>query len=98
MSKKLYRTQTEQQELNDTVQELGDTYGVDVITDAYGNLSISIAEVNKLLDEQKAKQEEALKKIDETERQSLNEGISGLGNNTTVSDYTTKLFAQSRSQ
>lgn len=98
LSKKLYRTQTEQQELNDTVQELGDTYGVDVITDAYGNLSISIAEVNKLLDEQKAKQEEALKKIDETERQSLNEGISGLGNNTTVSEYTTKLFAQSRSQ
>lgn len=98
LSKKLYRTQAEQQELNDTVQELGDTYGVDVITDAYGNLSISIAEVNKLLDEQKAKQEEALKEIDKTERESLKEGIGGLGNDTTVSEYTTKLFTQSRSQ
>lgn len=98
LTKKLYKTQGEQQELNDTIQQLGDTYGVDVITDAYGNLSINIAEVNKLLDEQKAKQEESLKELDKTERESISEGISGWGNDTSVSEYMDKLFSTSRSQ
>lgn len=98
LSKKLYKTEAEQQELNDTIQQLGDTYGIDVLTDAYGNLSINIAEVNKALDEQKAKKEEALKELNKTETESLSKGISGTGNDTTISEYMSKLFSTTRSQ
>ena len=52
LSNKLYKTTAEQQELNDIIQQLGDTYGIDVVTDAYGNLSINIAKVREELQEE----------------------------------------------
>lgn len=93
LSKKLYRTQEEQEQLNNTIQQLGDTYGIDVLTDAYGNLSINIAEVNEQLELQKDKRDEAIAKLSKTEQESMAKGTSGLGNDTTMEEYLEELFS-----
>lgn len=93
LNSKLYKTQAEQKELNETIQQLGDTYGIDVLADAYGNLSINIAEVREQLELQKAKQEEAIVDLSKKEQEAMAEGTSGLGNNTTMAEYLDQLFS-----
>lgn len=94
LSRKLYRTEAEQQQLNDTIQQLGDTYGIDVLSDAYGNLSINIAEVNEQLELQKAKQEEAIVELSKVEQESMAKATSGLGNDTTMNEFLDQMFSQ----
>lgn len=93
LSRKLYKTEAEQQQLNDTVQQLGDTYGVDVLSDAYGNLSINIAEVRAQLELQKAEQEEAIAELSKIEQESMVKATSGLGNGTTMNEYLDQMFS-----
>ena len=93
LSRKMYKTQAEQEQLNATVQQLGDTYGIDVLTDAYGNLSINIAEVRAQLELQKAEQEEAIAELSKVEQESMAKATSGLGNNTTMAEYLDQMFS-----
>ena len=51
LNSRIYRTAKEQEQLNGVIQELGDTHNIDVVADAYGNLSINIEEVNNKLTE-----------------------------------------------
>lgn len=94
LSRKLYKTQAEQEQLNSVVQQLGDTYGIDVLTDAYGNLSINIAEVRAQLELQKAEQEELLADLATAEQEAMDKATSGLGNNTTMKDFLDQMFSQ----
>ena len=75
LSNKLYKTTAEQQELNDIIQQLGDTYGIDVITDAYGNLSINIAKVREELQAMKDQRGSDILKLTQSEQ----EGADALG-------------------
>lgn len=93
LSRKLYKTEAEQQQLNNTIQQLGDTYGIDVLSDAYGNLNINIAEVNEQLELQKAKQEEAISELSKAEQESMAKATTGLGNGTTMSEYLDQMFS-----
>jgi TP901 family phage tail tape measure protein len=93
LSRKMHKTQAEQEQLNSTVQQLGDTYGVDVLTDAYGNLSINIAEVRAQLELQKAEQEEAIAELTKIEQESMAKATSGLGNDTTMAEYLDQMFS-----
>jgi len=95
LSSKLYKTQEEQELLNNTVQQLGDTYGIDVLSDAYGNLSINIAEVNEQLEIQKDKRKEALSELREVERENVSKALKGLGNDTTLGEVTNEIFSAS---
>lgn len=94
LSRKMYKTQAEQEQLNTTIQQLGDTYGIDVLTDAYGNLSINIAEVRAQLELQKAEQEELLADLAIAEQEAMDKATSGLGNNTTMRDFLDQMFSQ----
>ena len=93
LSRKMYKTQAEQEQLNSVVQQLGDTYGIDVLTDAYGNLSINIAEVREQLELQKAEQEEAIAELSKIEQESMVKATSGLGNGTTMEEYLDQMFS-----
>ena len=91
LSSKVYLTAQEQQELNDTVQALGDTYDIDIMTDKYGNLSISIAEVNERLAEEK----EELAELNEELSKAEEEGYKD--NKFQANAYYDKLFSKERS-
>lgn len=98
LQSKIYKTETEQKELNNIIQQLSDTYEIDTITDAYGNLHINIQEVNDALAEQRALRIEAAKELDKTEIESSYSATSGLFNSNTLEDYYTKLLSTSRSE
>ena len=91
LSSKVYLTSQEQKELNDTVQALGDTYDIDIMTDKYGNLSLSIAEVNERLAEEK----EELAELNEELTKAEKEGYKD--NKFQANEYYDKLFSKERS-
>lgn len=84
---KTYLTASEQEELNTLVQELGDTLDIDVITDEYGNLSISMAAVTEEYQKLVDKQKEALENMVKIEIEQRKQAISGLGNNFNEEDF-----------
>ena len=91
LSSKVYRTAAEQQELNDTIQALGDTYDIEVLTDKYGNLSISIAEVNEKLAEEREELAELNEELDKAEKDGAKD------NKNQLLKYYDKLFSKNRS-
>lgn len=93
LNRKLYKTQEEQEQLNTIVQQLGDTYGIDVLTDAYGNLSINIGQVNEKLEKQKAEQLEAIDALSKKEQEAMKKATSGLGNDTTMAEFLDQMFS-----
>lgn len=97
LHKKLYRTAEEQEQLNNVIQQLGDTYNIDTVTDAYGNLSINIQEVNDKLAEQRALREEAAQELDKAEVEGATKATGGWFNNNSLEDYYDKLFSTSKS-
>lgn len=97
LHKKLYRTAEEQEKLNNVIQQLGDTYNVDTVADAYGNLSINIQEVNDKLAEQRALREEAARELDKAEVEGALKATGGWFNNNSLEDYYDKLFSTSKS-
>ena len=98
LQSKIYKTETEQKEFNSIIQQLGDTYEIDTVADAYGNLHINIQEVNNALAEQRALRLEAAKELDKTEIKSSYSATSGLFNSNTLEDYYIELFSTSRSE
>ena len=94
LSKTLGRTAAQQDRLNSIIQELGDTYGIDVITDAYGDLSINIGEVNEALEAEKEALAELKEEMRETEIEAFKTAIDG-GNS--VDDYLNKMYSTYRS-
>ena len=67
LANKLYRTNAEQEELNQAIQDLGDLTGVDVITDSYGNLAINIGQVREELNKLGDKQASLLQELTKAE-------------------------------
>lgn len=98
LNSRIYRTAKEQEQLNGVIQELGDTHNIDVVADAYGNLSINIEEVNNKLTELENKRNDLADKLDKEEAEQAMKSIKGLGNNYTLEDFYTKLFGTSGSQ
>ncbi len=94
LSKTLGRTAAQQDRLNTIIQELGDTYGIDVITDAYGDLSININEVNEALEAEKEALAELKEEMRETEIEAFKTAVEG-GNS--VDDYLNKMYSTYRS-
>ena len=84
---KTYLTASEQEELNSLVQEMGDTLDIDVITDEYGNLSISIAAVTEEYKKLVDKQQEALENMVAIEIEQRKQATSGLGNDFSEEDF-----------
>jgi len=98
LSNKVYRTKEEQSALNDVVQQMGDMLDIDTVADSYGNLSINIQQVTKDYDDMITKQDDALKKMRETERQQLSEAQSGLGNHTSLEEFYSKLMKSNKTE
>lgn len=69
LSNKVYKTAAEQEQLNSTIQEMGDTFGIDTVTDAYGNLSINIAQVRAELQALKDEQAAGLLELTKAEKE-----------------------------
>ncbi len=92
LSGKVVKTAAEQKEFNSIVQEMADTYGIDVMTDAYGNLAININEVNDALEEQYAEKEKLMKELSTQEVDSMVDSFSGLFNSNTAGEYLEQLF------
>lgn len=67
LSKKIALTASEQEELNNLVQQMGDAAGIDVLTDRYGNKTINRGEYEKYIADQK---EELQKQRDEITKSS----------------------------
>ena len=92
LSKKIVKTAAEQEQLNDIVQELGDTHGVDVISDEYGNLLIDINEVKKKVEELNEERKKGIDELREQELEAIENATSGFMNTNKVSDYYEELF------
>ena len=71
LSNKIYRTQAEQEKLNDTAQELADALDIETVEDQYGNLSVSMADVTDKLEAMEAKAIEAREELIKTEQESI---------------------------
>lgn len=91
LSSKVKLTKDEQAELNDTVQKLGDAYGIETMADAYGNLSINIAEVNEKMEEEREKLAELEEELEKAEKDGRKD------NKFQLIEYYDKLFAKERS-
>ena len=92
LNSKTFLTAEEQEKLNTTIQTMGESLNIDVITDSYGNLAINIDEVTKKYKEMAQAQEDALREMKELEDSSLEEAMSGLGNKNTRSDFYRELY------
>ena len=77
---KVYRTAEEQERLNSLAQELGDSLELDVAEDKYGNLSVSIQDVEDKINALEAASAEARKKMIETELDSIEDVDNLFGN------------------
>lgn len=94
LSRKIYRTSQEQEELNNVIQEMSDTLGVDAISDSYGNLSINIELVKEKYQELKAEQKQVLEDMVKIEQQAMKDATSGLGNKNTKEQFYQKLLTE----
>ncbi len=92
LSKKIVKTAAEQEQLNNIVQELGDTHSVDVISDEYGNLLIDINEVKKKVEELNEERKKGIDELREQELEAIENATSGFMNTNKVSDYYEELF------
>ena len=93
---KTYLTAEEQERLNATVQTLGESLGVDILTDRYGNLALNIAEVTKEYKKMLAEQEEALKNMGKIEQEAYKKAQSGIGNDTTRFEVAQEIYDVNR--
>jgi TP901 family phage tail tape measure protein len=93
---KTYLTTEEQEKLNATVQTLGESLDVEILTDNYGNLALNISEVNKEYENMLLKQEEALKKMKELEEEGLKKSQQGIGNDNSRQDFYQELYNANR--
>ena len=98
LSSKMYKTTKEQEKLNNVIQELGDTHDIDVISDAYGNLSINIQAVREELQKMQEERLKLASDLDKQEAEQALKSIKGLGNDYTLDDFYNKLFSTSGSQ
>ena len=87
----IHRTAAEQQELNNIVQELGDTYGIDIISDAYGNLSIHADDVVAAIEKERKELESLKDDMKETESEALQKALDS-GNS--IQDYLDKVYGK----
>lgn len=71
LDNKLYKTQKEQEKLNDLAQQLGDSLNIEVIEDKYGNLSVAIEDVNEKIKELKSQAKDAKKDLADTEQEEI---------------------------
>ena len=93
---KTYLTAEEQERLNSTVQTLGESLDVDILTDRYGNLALNIAEVTKEYKNMLAEQEEALKNMEKIEKEAYKKAQGGIGNDTTRLEVAQEIYEANR--
>jgi len=96
LNSKLYRSQEEQEELNDTIQKISDSYNIDTITDGFDNLSINIGEARAELEQLNKERLAALAELEQEEKENIAKGTSGLGNDTQLEEYLLKNLSQNR--
>ena len=96
LNRKIHKTAEEQDRLNELAQQLADSHELDVISDGYGNLSVSIDDVTASLKEMEIEQQEALKELKEAELEGLLDATGGIFNTNTVDDYYNKLLITNR--
>ena len=89
---KVVLTNAEQETLNDTIQQLADTYNIDTVSDEYGNLSININEVNDALEIEKQKAAEAREELIKLEEKTKADMTEGLFKVTDLQTYYDKLL------
>lgn len=102
--KKIYRTEAEQEKLNSIIQELADTYEIDVMTDKYGNLSIRIQDVHEAIKSLREEDEKAWEELTKQETESFRDSVSvglfsffsDLLNDTTISDFYEEFFSKNK--
>ena len=88
LAKTLGRTSEQQERMNLVAQELGDALEIDVLTDAHGNLTVSLSEATKAIEEEKAKLEDLRNEMKKTEEEAMKLAIE-TGN--TLTEYLNKV-------
>ena len=96
LSQKMNRTTAEQERLNAVVQQLGDTHDVEVLTDSYGNLSLSIDDVATSLQKLSDDRDKAIAELQKEETSQLLKATGGITNTNTVSDYYDEILTGSK--
>lgn len=94
---KTYKTKQEQEELNEVIQAMGDSQGIEVLTDEFGNLSISIDKVIEKYNELLQKQKDLLTDVQASEQKQMDKATSGFMNNNTAGQYIDKLYSELKS-
>ena len=69
LNRKIYKTTEEQEQLNNVIQQMSDSYNIDTVTDQYGNLSININSVKEELKELNKERDEALEQLTKDEKE-----------------------------
>lgn len=96
LSQKLNKTTAEQERLNEVAQQLGDTHGVDILTDSYGNLSLSISDVSDALQKLKDERAQSLMDLQKEETEQLLQATGGIFNDNDLDDYYNKILTGSK--
>ena len=97
LQNKIYRTAAEQEELNNIAQQMADSFdSVEAITDAYGNLTINVANARQELANLQEQYNEQFDDLNKTEKDSVLEATSGLGNTNTLTEAYEKVWSTNR--
>ena len=73
LKNQIYLTAAEQEKLNALAQELADSLGLEVVEDKYGNLSVSIEDVNEKLQKMKNEAAKAKEELAKAENEAIEE-------------------------
>lgn len=93
LANKVYLTAAEQEKMNSLAQQLGDSLEIETVEDQYGNLSVSMLDVEQKLEGLRAKAEEARKELIKTEQ----EQIEAYDHNGHVDDFYEKYLKSHKS-
>lgn len=98
LSKAVFRTSKEQEELNKVIQDLGDLHDIETIADEYGNLHINITEAKQALKDLETEQQKQAKSLREKEIRGVYDATSGWFNSNTPDQFYDELFATSSAE
>ena len=96
LSSRIHLTASEQERLNEVVQQLGDAHDIEVMEDAYGNLTINIEAAKEALSELVEERLKAARELEKQEVAGAKEATGGLFNNKTLTEYYEKMFRSSK--
>ena len=89
LAKTLGRTAAQQERMNLVAQELSDALEIDVLTDAHGNLTVSMRDVTEAIEQEREKLNELREEMKQTEEEAMKLALE-TGN--TLTEYLNKVY------